>query len=378
MKKLPAWVLRHRLKLLLAALIVVAIGFAQYLTPYVPKGDATYVERSGSSYVRATVTDVSATGLTVTLRDGPRAGQIVQLKDVAYMKADHGDIGKEVIVRVDDLGFGAADWWRIPVIVVAGALFVALVVAIGRKKGLMSLLGLFVSMVVLSLFVIPGILEGRDTFMTIVSGAFLIAVVSIFVAHGVSRRTAVSVVCIASVLLVVALLSLIAMEALSLTGMIDEISSNLSVSRPEINLSGLVAGSIIIATLGILDDVVTTQVATIDHLVAVHPKMRFDELVRRGMDVGREHVAALVNTLALAYVGISFPLILMYAAGAGYANPWLFFNSEFFAQEAVRMLLSSAGLLLAVPLSTYVAATWFSRNRPSWISSAATRFIRPR
>src|SRR5690606_30788086 len=128
-----------------------------------------------------------------------------------------------------------------------------------------------------------------------------------------------------------------------------------------IDVRGLLIGGIIIATLGVLDDVVTTQTATIDELHKANPRLSFWQLVQRGYAVGTEHVIALVNTLALAYVGVSLPMVLSITLSSQSQSLLSILNSEFIAQEIVRTLVSSIALVLAVPLSTVVAAVCIAR-----------------
>lgn len=123
-------------------------------------------------------------------------------------------------------------------------------------------------------------------------------------------------------------------------------------------MRGVLIGSVLIATLGGLDDVVTTQVATVDELMNANTDQTNREVYRRALSVGGEHIAAVINTLALAYVGVALPTLLAmavyYSSQSGHSLV-AFFNSEFIAQEVIRTSVSSIGLIAAVPLSTYLA-----------------------
>jgi uncharacterized membrane protein len=128
-----------------------------------------------------------------------------------------------------------------------------------------------------------------------------------------------------------------------------------------INLKGLLLGGIIIGTLGILDDVTTTQTATIKELITTDPKLTFRELYTKGIRVGKEHIASLVNTLVLAYAGASLPLFLLFTITTNQPT-WTVINSEFIAEEIVRTLLGSSALIIAVPISTMIAAYYYSQK----------------
>lgn len=352
-------------RLLLAALFLGIVAVVSHNTSFF-KGaqlDTIYAD-AASGYSRATIVDKQDGSLTVRIIDGQNAGEIAIVQKGAYLEQQRYQSGDTVVVV--DSGAGdvrVTDRWRIPTLTFVVALFFVAIAFIGGKRGVMSAVGLAVSVGVLLGFVVPGVLQGYDTFTVIMIGAAIICATSVYVAHGISRRTTISVVSILLVLIVIALLSWLSVHVLGLSGKVDEMSANLGISHPGISLSGLLAGGIVIATLGMLDDVVTTQVAAVDNILAAKPTMARKELFASGMDIGREHIASLVNTLALAYAGVSFPLIVMYAAGVGYASPILFLNSEFIAQEVTRTVVASLGLLVAVPLSTYAAAVVFTRLR---------------
>jgi hypothetical protein len=128
-----------------------------------------------------------------------------------------------------------------------------------------------------------------------------------------------------------------------------------------LNLRGLLLGGIIVGTLGVLDDITTAQVATVEEISIADPRLSFAELYRRGLSVGREHIASLVNTLALAYAGASLPLFLIFSINK--VQPiWVILNGEPVAEEFVRTLVGSSGLIIAVPISTWLAAYFFSRR----------------
>jgi uncharacterized membrane protein len=127
-----------------------------------------------------------------------------------------------------------------------------------------------------------------------------------------------------------------------------------------VDLKGLLLGAIVIGALGILDDVITTQVATVEEIQNAHTRFSFWELYRRGLSVGKEHIASLVNTLVIAYAGASLPVFLFITTSE---NPlWVILNNEYMAEEIVRTLVGSTTLILAVPISTLLAAYIYSRR----------------
>ena len=136
-----------------------------------------------------------------------------------------------------------------------------------------------------------------------------------------------------------------------------------------LNLRGLLLGGIIIGILGVLDDITTAQAAAIEEIHRANPKLNFFELAKRGLSVAGEHIVSLVNTLALAYIGASFPLLLLFSQA--YVPIWVALNSERVIEEIVRTLIGSSALVFAVPITTYLAA-WFFSNYGSKNSNVLT------
>jgi uncharacterized membrane protein len=125
----------------------------------------------------------------------------------------------------------------------------------------------------------------------------------------------------------------------------------------QINLRGLLLGGMIIGALGVLDDLVTSQSSAVFELHHINPSLGFGQLFRSVMRIGQDHVAATVNTLVLAYAGAALPMLLMFSLGRG--NYATFVNYEFVAEEIVRTIVGSLGLIAAVPLTTAIA-TFFA------------------
>jgi uncharacterized membrane protein len=142
----------------------------------------------------------------------------------------------------------------------------------------------------------------------------------------------------------------------------EEASYLQAVGLPDINIGSLVLAAIIFGALGILDDVTVTQAATVNELHRADLSLSRIRLARRAMNVGRSHIAATVNTLVLAYVGASLPLIVLFAAGR--QDPLLTASMEVVAVEVVRALVGSIGIVAAVPLTTAVAVALTGRSLP--------------
>jgi uncharacterized membrane protein len=185
---------------------------------------------------------------------------------------------------------------------------------------------------------------------------------SLYLAHGFNKRTSVALFGSVLTLVFAVGIDVLFVYFTKLTGMGSEESVYLQISNSSIDLRMLLLSGIIIGVLGVLDDVTTGQAAIIDELHDANPNLSVSELYRRGLSVGREHIASLINTLVLAYVGVSFPLILLFTIQK--SQPlWLTLNSNFIGEEVVRTVVGSSALILAVPITSILAAYFLGRNK---------------
>jgi uncharacterized membrane protein len=234
------------------------------------------------------------------------------------------------------------------------ALFVGAVIAFGRWQGVRSLVGLGLSFVVIVSFVVPAILHGHSPVLVAVTGAMAIMLVSLYLSHGTGPKTTAAVVGTALALGLTAALAIAFVAAASLTGLASEeaLSANFAVGG--LSLRGLLLAGIIIGGLGVLDDVTMSQASLVAELHQASPTAGFAALVGGALRVGRDHIAATVNTLFLAYAGAALPLLILFVTGQDSLGTVA--TTEVVAVEVVRALCGSVGLIAAVPLTTVLAA----------------------
>jgi len=209
---------------------------------------------------------------------------------------------------------------------------------------------------------LPRILSGSDPLLVCFIGSVAIAFVSIYVAHGFKVRTSLAVASTIAIIALTAVMDYVIVHWTQLFGIGSEEAVYAQFGGAGIiNLRGLLLGGIVIGVLGVLDDITTAQAAVVDELRSANPSLGFKELYRRGISVGREHIVSLINTLVLAYVGASFPLVLLFRQSG---QPLGFvINSHLVAEEIVRSLIGSTALIVAVPLTTALSAYVYSRYR---------------
>lgn len=234
-------------------------------------------------------------------------------------------------------------------------LFVVIVVAFGRMRGLLALVSMVITVVVFVAFVAPSVLDGNDPVLVALIAAAVIAFVTFYLTHGVTPITTVALAGTLAALGLTFVLSWVFFTLARFTGFGSSETAVLPVLSENLNLSSLLLGGAIIGALGALDDVTITQVATIAGLRDADPTMSSRRLIQSGLKIGRDHIAATVNTLLLAYAGASLPLLLLFAASEQPLSTVA--NSEVIAVEIMRTLCGSIGLIAAVPLTTTLAAS---------------------
>lgn len=260
-----------------------------------------------------------------------------------------------------DLQYSVTDVDRkFPMALLAG-IFALAVVVVGRMRGVMALIALAVSFAVLTLFILPAILQGSNPLLVAVIGASAIMLIALYMCHGLTARTSVAVIGTLLSLLLIGLLGSSFIDWASLTGNTDDSTGLIHGLYPHIDMSGLLLAGVIIGSLGVLDDVTVTQTSAVWELHQADPTMGARKLYRAGIRIGRDHIASVVNTLVLAYAGAALPLLLLFSIAQSSVGTVA--NSELVAEEIVRTLVGSIGLVASVPVTTVLAALVVSADR---------------
>lgn len=241
-----------------------------------------------------------------------------------------------------------------------GAMFVGLLLVFAGRQGLRALVSLGLSVAAIFFLLVPLLLKGYDPALVSLGIAGVILAAVLFVTHGINPR---SVIAFGGTFLAVMLTCALAwfwVSTMRLTGFGDDTAVYLNFStNGTLDFAGLLLGSIVIGILGVLDDVSITQASVVQELRQANASLAGRELYQRAIRVGRDHVGSLVNTLALAYIGVSLPLVLLFANAQ--ADIFLTLNQEIVAAELLRIIIGSMGLILAVPFTTMIAAWYFSK-----------------
>jgi uncharacterized membrane protein len=297
--------------------------------------------------------------VTVIIEEGGRAGEESSF-DLAAAAFDV-DVGDSVRVTpsgapadlpdVDQFQF--VDFERQSPLIWLAIAFALLVIVTARLKGLRALGGLLLSVAVVIGFIVPAIVDGNEPVAVAFIGALAIMLGTIPLTHGLGPHAVAACVGTATALAITLGIAVFAVDAAHITGFGAEEATLLAASA-DVDLQGLLIAGIVIATLGVLDDLTVSQASTVMALRAANPSLGGRELFRRGLGVGHDHIAATVNTLVLAYVGASLPTLIVFSLGDTSLVDAA--TSEVVAAPIVATLVGSIGLILAAPLTTATAA----------------------
>lgn len=253
------------------------------------------------------------------------------------------------------------DYVRRNTLYLLAAVFVILTVIIGGRRGASSIFGMLLTFILLFTYVLPQLSKGANPYIVSMIASLIVIPVTFYLSHGINKKTLCAIIGTFIALIFTMLLSFYFINQAHLTGFASEEAGFLDVMKNgAINIKGLLFAGVVIALLGILEDITVSQAAIVFQLKKANKDLSGFELFRRAMDVGRDHIASMANTLILVYAGASLPLLLLFID-----NPLPFsavINTEMIAEEIVRTLTASIGLILAVPITTAITALFLMRE----------------
>jgi uncharacterized membrane protein len=300
------------------------------------------------------LTDSDSPGVTIqqVLPDEPSTPRFAVGDHLvlAYTGGNPSDPGS---YQVQDFQRGTSMLWL-------AALFAAAVLLLGRWRGLASLIALGFSFLVLVVYLFPAILTGGDPVIVGVLAASVIMFGVLYLTHGVSAQTSSAVLGTVLSLALIGVLGTAFSAATQLTGLDDDTANLIGALGHGVDARGLLLAGMIIGALGVLDDVTVTQTSAVWELRRANPELGVRALYTAALRIGRDHVSSAVNTLALAYAGAALPVLLTFSlSGQSFGT---LITAQNVAQEVVRTLVGSIGLVAAVPLTTAIAAAVARRD----------------
>jgi uncharacterized membrane protein len=374
---------RHQraLRILIVVLIPLAIWTVVGLIAFWPGNISRHVNADvagysvpGVSYPTARITDIKeisceglsgstpgasnarCADLTAQLLGGDDKGKTVTVPITAAIYSSGVKVGQVVkLIRIPPAAdqpaqYQFSDFERSVPLLVVGLVFAIVVIAVARWRGFAALIGLGFAGFVLVTFMFPALIAGTNPIMVGLIGSAAIMFVALYAAHGFSARTTTALVGTLFGLILIALLGYGATKWAHLTGVAAEDDYVLAASAPDLQLTSVVICGIIVAGLGVLNDVTITQASAVWELADQGASHK--HLFSRAMRIGRDHIASTVYTIAFATAGASLSVFLLIKINN---RPMLdVLMTERFAAEVLSILVGAIGLVLAVPLTTAV------------------------
>ncbi len=296
--------------------------------------------------------------LKVKILSGPETGATITANN-DYLLLKKGDVFY-VTHTVDNLdaidAYNVAEPYRMTTLYIVASMFILCVIVFGGWQGIRGLASLIASVLVIFYLFLPGILHGFSPVLLSLGICSLIIIIGSYITHGFNRTTTSAVVGMLATILVTGLLAYWSVLHGRLTGFDSEESTALAYAvNGHVDFVGLLLGGMLIGLLGVLYDAAIGQAVAVEELHRVGPHIDTWTIYKRAIRMGKEHIGALVNTLAIAYVGASLPLLLVYSNYISAGDITLTINREVFASELLRIMIGSIGLMMAVPITTLVA-----------------------
>jgi uncharacterized membrane protein len=310
-------------------------------------------------------TDIRAVHQTLEIEvlDGSFKGQQKVVENDRF-SLEKGDLFYIQITSYPDgqITYAVAEPYRLNSVFFFIGLFILLALIFGGRQGLRGLLSLFGSLFILFYIFLPELLAGRSPVLLSLAVSSLIIVVGSYITHGFNKTTTSAVIGMIVTILITGAMAMIAVSWTKLTGFFSEDVVYLHFNTSGgIDMAGLLLGAILIGLLGVLYDAGIGQSVAIEELTTHAPHLSRRKLFERAMRIGREHIGALIDSLALAYVGASLPLLLLFYSSSS-AGLLSIINREDFSTEIIRIIVGSIGLILTVPITSFVAVMMLKRG----------------
>lgn len=326
------------------------------------RAEVLHILHEENQDIIGTDTEALVQEIEVRITEGEKKGDVVTFEN-DLMQLEEGDSiyvnrletidGEEYYTLKDaDRRFALAS---------IAVVFIAVLLFFSGVNGLRAILSLALSVLIIFYVLVPMLLAGKSPVLVSVFVAGPILATALFLTHGMHTRTIIAFFGTFGAVIVTSGIATLWVGFAHFTGLSSDEAIYLNFStKGSLDFGGILLGSIIIGILGVLDDVSITQAAVVAELKRANAQLSFRELYTRALRVGRDHIGSLVNTLSLAYIGVSLPLVLLLVKAE--SSLVLSLNQELVAVELIRIFIGSIGLILAVPLTTLIAAWWYEQH----------------
>lgn len=269
----------------------------------------------------------------------------------------HAEIPDNEIINADNVEFYIADIKRDTQLILYAGIFALLLLIIGKKKGLRSIVAIISSICLIALMV-PAVLHGISPILSAITAGILSTVITVYLVGGRNYKSTSAIIGTSTSLIFAGILSVLAIKFARLTGFAGEESMFLYTVRPDIDFTGILTAAIIIASLGALMDTAVSIASTINEIHETDKNLNVSQLFKSGMNVGRDIIGTMSNTLILVYLGSSLPLVLL----ANNIDLNKFFNLNKVSTEILSALIGSIAILACVPLTAIITSILMKRQ----------------
>ncbi len=382
-----AWLKREKWGLLVLA--VAAVLFAAACLRLRPEAEQALPRADYVEYEKGVVDEVLPVGklvqdpasdgawrgeqwLNVKVETGQYAGKVYLVKNYPVNPLYSVPLreGDSVILQVDTYSAGGEvrvniyEYNRIPILIAVVAAFFLVTLLVGRKTGLKSLVALALTVACLFLVLLPALMRGAPTLPTVFAVCVFIAVVSFTILGGLHRKSVCAMLGTVAGTALALGFGLLAQHFARIDGLrFDHMEPLLQLrqSGTPLGLRGLLVGGLVISALGAVMDVAMSISSALEEVHDANPELGLKALFRSGMNIGRDMVGTMTNTLILAFLGSGFSLILyLYSLSP---DKYVLFSSPYMSIEVISGIASSAGMILAIPLTAFISAALISRKR---------------
>jgi len=352
---------------------ILIILFSYYELTKPPEGEVNTISYTTDT-VKAQILYIEEQG-RITLGDITQPYQIarVRILDGEYAGAefsiDYGkrsilpnayllSPGEKILVSVSKMVDGNTtvyfmDYVRTNSLIVLGFLFILVCVLVSGWKGIRSILGIGLSILVIIYFIVPQILDGENPILISLIGSFFFLMVTQYLVFGWTLKTHIALSGFFISIIIIGILTWFFVDYARLNGLGDENAMYLIQQSSHMDIKNLLIAGIIVGALGVLDDLVIGQTSAVIEIYRADPGLNLRQRFMRSMNVGKDHVAATVNTLVMAYLGASLSLFLLFSqSNMGFTT---LININYFAEEIVRAMVGTIGLFITVPITTFIA-----------------------
>ena len=378
------WLRKNKISLMVLAVALVIFVVLRVVAS--PEADDSIGAEEYAEYENAVVTtvlsdttfsDESADNalrgeqlLLAEVKTGQYKGETLQVSNyVGPMYGARVEAGDGVTLLISTYKDGSHtatvyEYNRMTALIIIALAFVAVTVAVGGKVGAKSLVALAVTLACLFWLLVPLLIKGAPTLLTVFLVCAYITVVTMVILNGVERKSVCAILGTIAGTAIALLFGLAAQSLARVDGLrLADVEPLLQLRQTgtPIGLSGLLVGGIVISALGAVMDVAMSIASALTEVHTVAPQMTSKELFRSGMNIGRDMVGTMTNTLILAFLGSGFALVIyLYSLGL---DPHQLISSAYLTIEVVSGVSSSIGVILAVPLTALISSVLLTKGK---------------